>query len=241
MRANLFWFNDEQWSKIEPLVPMNRPAPEALRVEDWHCHLRTDHPPANNPEQSAFHLALLGLVRGAGLQCDEDGLRHDDGGTGVAAGADCRTDRRFRSADPLADADACPSWPIGKPASSFARSASHPGTTPRSRYPTQAGSRSPTRGPEKFFSSAIASGACLGCRGRALNARSFGYGAPVHAPASAQAIRRRADRRRSVQQAARRGVLRSVLPRHERQAARRWRQSGGAGRPTRKVRAPTTP
>jgi transposase len=25
MRANLFWFNDEQWEKIEPLIPMNRP------------------------------------------------------------------------------------------------------------------------------------------------------------------------------------------------------------------------
>src|ERR1700733_8364969 len=25
MRANLFWFTDEQWLKIEPLVPTNRP------------------------------------------------------------------------------------------------------------------------------------------------------------------------------------------------------------------------
>src|SRR5262249_52294197 len=25
MRANLFWLDDEQWAKIEPLVPMNRP------------------------------------------------------------------------------------------------------------------------------------------------------------------------------------------------------------------------
>jgi transposase len=25
MRANLFWFNDEQWAKVEPLIPMNRP------------------------------------------------------------------------------------------------------------------------------------------------------------------------------------------------------------------------
>jgi transposase len=25
MRANLFWLADEQWAKIEPLIPMNRP------------------------------------------------------------------------------------------------------------------------------------------------------------------------------------------------------------------------
>ena len=25
MRASLFWFSDEQWAKIEPLIPMNRP------------------------------------------------------------------------------------------------------------------------------------------------------------------------------------------------------------------------
>jgi transposase len=25
MRANLFWLNDGQWAKIEPLIPMNRP------------------------------------------------------------------------------------------------------------------------------------------------------------------------------------------------------------------------
>jgi len=28
MRANLFWLNDEQWAKIEPLIPMNRPGPK---------------------------------------------------------------------------------------------------------------------------------------------------------------------------------------------------------------------
>ena len=25
MRENLFWLNDEQWAKIKPLIPMNRP------------------------------------------------------------------------------------------------------------------------------------------------------------------------------------------------------------------------
>ena len=25
MRASLFWLNDEQWAKIKPLIPMNRP------------------------------------------------------------------------------------------------------------------------------------------------------------------------------------------------------------------------
>jgi transposase len=29
MRASLFWFDDEQWAKIEPLIPMNRPGPKA--------------------------------------------------------------------------------------------------------------------------------------------------------------------------------------------------------------------
>src|SRR5215510_14325332 len=28
MRANLFWLNDEQWAKIKPLIPMNRPGPK---------------------------------------------------------------------------------------------------------------------------------------------------------------------------------------------------------------------
>jgi transposase len=28
MRANLFWLNDRQWAKIEPLIPMNSPGPK---------------------------------------------------------------------------------------------------------------------------------------------------------------------------------------------------------------------
>ena len=28
MRPNLFWLNDEQWGKIEPIIPMNRPGPK---------------------------------------------------------------------------------------------------------------------------------------------------------------------------------------------------------------------
>ena len=28
MHADLFWFNDEQWSKIEPHLPRNQPGPE---------------------------------------------------------------------------------------------------------------------------------------------------------------------------------------------------------------------
>jgi len=28
MRANLFWLNDEQWAKIKPLIPLNRPGPK---------------------------------------------------------------------------------------------------------------------------------------------------------------------------------------------------------------------
>jgi len=28
MRADLFWFNDEQWSKIEPHLPTNQPGPQ---------------------------------------------------------------------------------------------------------------------------------------------------------------------------------------------------------------------
>ena len=48
-----------------------------------------------------------------------------------------RTDRRFHNAGLLAGAAACPSWPIDRPASSVARPAFHPGTTPRSRLPMQ--------------------------------------------------------------------------------------------------------
>jgi transposase len=32
MSADLFWFNDEQWSKIEPHLPKNQPGPQ--RKED---------------------------------------------------------------------------------------------------------------------------------------------------------------------------------------------------------------
>jgi hypothetical protein len=28
MRATLFWFDDEQWAKIGPLLPTNQPSPE---------------------------------------------------------------------------------------------------------------------------------------------------------------------------------------------------------------------
>jgi hypothetical protein len=28
MNASLFWFNDEQWSKIAPHLPTNQPGPE---------------------------------------------------------------------------------------------------------------------------------------------------------------------------------------------------------------------
>jgi transposase len=28
MRADLFWFSDEQWSKIEPHLPINQPGPQ---------------------------------------------------------------------------------------------------------------------------------------------------------------------------------------------------------------------
>jgi transposase len=33
MNANLFWFSDEQWSKIEPHLPKNQRGPE--RHDDW--------------------------------------------------------------------------------------------------------------------------------------------------------------------------------------------------------------
>jgi transposase len=32
MRANLFWFNDEQWAKIEPLLPSRQPEPKPQRI-----------------------------------------------------------------------------------------------------------------------------------------------------------------------------------------------------------------
>jgi transposase len=28
MNANLFWFTEEQWAKIEPHLPTNQPGPE---------------------------------------------------------------------------------------------------------------------------------------------------------------------------------------------------------------------
>jgi hypothetical protein len=31
MNGNLFWFNDEQWSKIEPHLPTNQPGSGAER------------------------------------------------------------------------------------------------------------------------------------------------------------------------------------------------------------------
>ena len=97
------------------------------------------------------------------------GMRHDDGGAGVTVWTDGTEQIGVFITDLLAGADAYPSWPIGIRASSFGRPAFHPGTTPRSRFPMQVGSRSRTRGPESLFLKlAIASGSCLGCRGRAL-------------------------------------------------------------------------
>ena len=33
MRANLFWFNDEQWANIRPLLPTNQPARSARMID----------------------------------------------------------------------------------------------------------------------------------------------------------------------------------------------------------------
>src|SRR5262252_2011657 len=97
------------------------------------------------------------------------GIRHDDGGAGVTARANSTEQigilialifwlpRTCALLGPLVDEGVLLPNPhfILKP--------------PRSRFPTQVHSRSPARGLENFFLKvAIASGSCLGCRGRAL-------------------------------------------------------------------------
>ena len=35
MSANLFWFSDEQWLKIEPHLPTNQPAPNGMMIDGF--------------------------------------------------------------------------------------------------------------------------------------------------------------------------------------------------------------
>ena len=68
MRANLFWFNDQQWAKIEPLVPMNRPGPQPqnnrlilsgiMHVLKSGCRWQ-DCPPEYGPSSSHSDLEMV--------------------------------------------------------------------------------------------------------------------------------------------------------------------------------------
>jgi transposase len=73
MRANLFWLNDEQWAKIEPLIPMNRPGPKPQnnrRILSGIIHvLKTgcrwqDSPPEYGP----YTTVKIASIAGAGAE-----------------------------------------------------------------------------------------------------------------------------------------------------------------------------
>jgi transposase len=74
MRANLFWLDDEQWAKIKPLIPMNRPG-QKLRINRWTLTgiihvLKTgcrwkDCPPEYGPYTTVYNRNVLAFDRGA--------------------------------------------------------------------------------------------------------------------------------------------------------------------------------
>jgi len=64
MRANLFLLNDEQWEKIKPLIPMNRPGPKPqnnrlilsgiIHVIKTGCRWQ-DCPPEYGPSKTVYN------------------------------------------------------------------------------------------------------------------------------------------------------------------------------------------
>jgi transposase len=68
MRANLFWLNDEQWAKIKPLIPTNRP----------------DRKPQNNRRILSGIIYVL-----------KTGCRWQDCPPEYGCCASCHTDRNF--------------------------------------------------------------------------------------------------------------------------------------------------
>ena len=64
MRANLFWFNDEQWAKIKPLLPTNQPGParkDDRRILSGIMHVLkvgcrwVDCPPEYGPHKTIYN------------------------------------------------------------------------------------------------------------------------------------------------------------------------------------------
>jgi transposase len=84
MRANLFWLNDEQWAKIKPLIPKNRPGPKPQNNRRILCRiihvLKTgcrwqDCPPEYGPYTTVYN-RLQSLERARNLSADlRDGGR----------------------------------------------------------------------------------------------------------------------------------------------------------------------
>ena len=64
MNPELFWFNDEQWSKIEPHLPRNQPGPERhddrrilsgiMHVLKVGCRWK-DSPPQYGPHKTIYN------------------------------------------------------------------------------------------------------------------------------------------------------------------------------------------
>lgn len=64
MSADLFWFSDEQWSKIEPHLPTNQPGPERhddrrilsgiMHVQKVGCRWK-DCPPEYGPHKTIYN------------------------------------------------------------------------------------------------------------------------------------------------------------------------------------------
>jgi transposase len=64
LRANLFWFNDDQWAKIKPVLPTNQPGPkrhEDRRILSGIMHvIKTgcrwvDCPPEYGPHKTIYN------------------------------------------------------------------------------------------------------------------------------------------------------------------------------------------
>ena len=64
MRAHLFWFNDQQWAKVQPLLPTRQPGPERKddrRILSGIMHvLKTgcrwvDCPPEYGPHKTIYN------------------------------------------------------------------------------------------------------------------------------------------------------------------------------------------
>ena len=64
MSADLFWFNDEQWSKVQPHLPTNQPGPERhddrrilsgiMHVQKVGCRWK-DCPPEYGPHKTIYN------------------------------------------------------------------------------------------------------------------------------------------------------------------------------------------